>query len=278
MPFYQNLFDQEFRGNLPLGGQRLDIVYKVLANPNGGDPKLALNAEPYNFSATTDANLTIRYSLDKDFRYFHTLDISLTSLTKASEVVNELNSDATFATHWEASVHSMPNGKTVKVQAKKSRDRIRWYCENVGAEEALGFNANASVEELPSYFDRHIVNKSAASEYSKAGATEQLVKLAPGAAAELAIIRDRVSNSSWSASDLKDDWELLEGKSGLFHFQKNTLDGAGRITTKIEYPAGAGAGDLSKKTVYTYSGTLTNPVSIWEMVYTLSSGDLITPP
>jgi hypothetical protein len=74
------------------------------------------------------------------------------------------------------------------------------------------------------------------------------------------------------------DYQLLYGRSGLFTFTKNTVDGSNRITSKIEYPAGAVAGMFAKKIDYTYSGANTSPSQITEIPYVLTSGDLITPP
>jgi hypothetical protein len=75
------------------------------------------------------------------------------------------------------------------------------------------------------------------------------------------------------------DWQLLKGRgSGLFMFQKMTVDASNRITQIIEYPAGAVPGDFAKKIQYTYSGTNTSPSQITEIPYVLQSVDLVTPP
>lgn len=73
------------------------------------------------------------------------------------------------------------------------------------------------------------------------------------------------------------DYQLLRGRSGIFNFQKITVDGSDRITQIIEYPAGALVGDLSRKIKYTYTGGNTHPTTITEEPYTLASTDLITP-
>jgi hypothetical protein len=77
---------------------------------------------------------------------------------------------------------------------------------------------------------------------------------------------------------MKEDWQLLRGRSsGLFTFQKLTVDGSDRITQIIEYPAGALAGDFARKINYTYNGSNTNPSKVTEIPYVLADGDLVTP-
>lgn len=82
----------------------------------------------------------------------------------------------------------------------------------------------------------------------------------------------------YSSASVKTDWELLRGRSGLFTFQKITVDGSDRITQIIEYGAGSQAGDLARKIKYSYTSSNTKPDLIAEIPYVLASGDLITPP
>jgi len=94
-------------------------------------------------------------------------------------------------------------------------------------------------------------------------------------------------NSTWGGSTgaghvaiIHADYQLLRGRSGLFEFQKWSYDGNSppRPTTLIEYPAGALVGDLAKKVTYSYTSTNVLPDKVAEVPYTLTSGDLITPP
>jgi len=98
---------------------------------------------------------------------------------------------------------------------------------------------------------------------------------------EAAIINNAVDKDGntlgYSASSVKDDWTLLDGRSGLFLFKKNTIDGSSRVTVSIQYPAGAGVGDLAKMIKNTYTGAATEPTNSTEFPYVLTSGDLITP-
>jgi hypothetical protein len=89
---------------------------------------------------------------------------------------------------------------------------------------------------------------------------------------------DKSGNSLGLAlTDVKADYELLGGRSGIFTFTNNTIDGSNRITESIEYAAGAIAGDLGKRIRYTYTGANTNPDQVTEEPYTLAAGDLVTP-
>ncbi len=73
------------------------------------------------------------------------------------------------------------------------------------------------------------------------------------------------------------DWQHLKGRSSSFMFTKNTVDGSNRITSQILWSAGAIAGQLVKKTQYTYSGANTTPSTAIELPYVLQTSDLLTP-
>jgi hypothetical protein len=91
--------------------------------------------------------------------------------------------------------------------------------------------------------------------------------------AEYEIVRDY----GLDYTAMKEDYELLGGRSGLFTFKKITVDGSNRITQIIEYPSGAVTGDFAKKTNYTYTSANTNPDQITEIPYQLTANDLVTP-
>lgn len=98
---------------------------------------------------------------------------------------------------------------------------------------------------------------------------------------EQAVINNAVdfrgNSLGFAAASVLDDYELLNGASPTYLFTNNTVDGSNRVTRKIEYPAGAGAGDASKLTLYTYTGANTTPDTITIEPHVLASGDLITP-
>ena len=73
------------------------------------------------------------------------------------------------------------------------------------------------------------------------------------------------------------DWKHLSGRTSSYMFTKNTVDGSGRVTTKIVWQAGASAGQLAKKIVNTYSGAETTPTTVVELPYVLTASDLLTP-
>ncbi|MCK9459668.1 MAG: hypothetical protein M0R80_08520 [Proteobacteria bacterium] len=84
----------------------------------------------------------------------------------------------------------------------------------------------------------------------------------------------------YSLATTKRDYQLLAGRSGIFNFQKITVDaiGTGRITKIIEYPAGAVAGNMGRLIEYKYTDAKTNPDIITEEPYVLTNADLVTPP
>jgi hypothetical protein len=78
--------------------------------------------------------------------------------------------------------------------------------------------------------------------------------------------------------DILADWQLLADRSNTHTFAKITQDGSGRITTIIEYFCGAKVGDMARKIQYVYAGVSSTPSQITTIPWTLSSGDLVTPP
>lgn len=78
-------------------------------------------------------------------------------------------------------------------------------------------------------------------------------------------------------TNLLKDYEHLKGRCESFTFAVNTLDGSGRIIKQIIYATGATAGMLGKRTLYTYSGAATTPVTVTEMPYILTDSDILDP-
>jgi hypothetical protein len=73
------------------------------------------------------------------------------------------------------------------------------------------------------------------------------------------------------------DWQHLRGRSSHFAFVKNAYDGSSRLTSKLSYAAGAKAGSMGNKTLYTYTGAATVPTTELEIPYVLTTADLLTP-
>jgi hypothetical protein len=139
----------------------------------------------------------------------------------------------TWAELYEASVISDPKaGNWLKVRAKRARGLWKTYISNTSAESKLRFNKKAGVAELPSYFSRHTIAN--IGEYD--GSAGMLIELSnPVSGVDVAIVDD----AGLDSSTVQSDYELLAGRSGLFNFQKITVDGSDRITQIIEYPAGS---------------------------------------
>ena len=125
------------------------------------------------------------------------------------------------------------------------------------------------------------------SQYQRRSAVDGLVLLEPSNSyGSLAVDNDVIDNATdpkgnslgFDSNEFKADWELLAGRgSGLYTFKKQTVDGQDRISEIIEYGSGALAGELCRKTNYTYTGTNINPDQITQIPYILQSGDLVNP-
>ncbi len=353
MPYYQNVFDREFRGSWVLGDRQYVIDFNCRANINKSNYLLAWNIGPYDFSAVN--TLTINYAWDIEFKNYSTLAINVAgatpAATTATEVATLLNANAIFAGLFVASVlpssymspvppSSDAAGYTVIITPRSGRPKpeVRVYISNGGAETKLRFNKKAGVANLPTYMDRHLISNRFAAE--SIGATGSLLRVSqsitaiaatnPGQVTSVAhglTTGDTVyivgSNSTptidgarvvtvtsvdvftvpvnvvtagtraefltannyqiVSEADIDYttylfDWQLLSGRTGLFTFQKLTVDGSNRITQIIEYPTGARAGDFARLTNYTYTAANTNPSTVTMIPYVLAAGDIILPP
>lgn len=273
MPFYQNVFDQEYQGYLVLADRKLVPTFTVQPNSNPQSKQVAWNAGAYDFSSSGSV-LVFNFSWDPEFRNWSSVSIDVTgadaSATKPLEIVSALNSDPVFSSLLLASVVRIPDGESVGVEKNPNKKQnLKFYFSNSGAERVLGFNARAGVGELPSYFERHTIEN----RMEFTDSVGMLIRLDESDPIDQAIIQ----NAGFDPSSMKADWELIRGRSGLFTFKKMTVDGSDRVTEIIEYPAGAVVGDFAKKTKYMYSGSNKNPSQITEVPYVLESGDLVSP-
>lgn len=274
MAFFQNLFNQEFQGNWVIGDRQYSMTFKCPPNKNG-DIQIAYNAGPWDLSS--DSVLTINYAWDVNFKNYSSLSIDIAgsnpSSTTASEVASKLNANEIFSSMFEAGMNNKQiEGETVLIKPKSGRAKkeIKIWISNTSAETKLKFNKKAGVAELPLYFARHTIDN----RFSFSDSAGQLILLDESNPNDQNIIED----AGFVPADMKTDWELLGGRaSGLFTFQKMTIDGSDRITQIIEYPAGAKEGDFARKINYKYSGSNTNPSEITEIPYVLESADMITP-
>jgi hypothetical protein len=166
MSFFQNVFEEEFRGHWLLEDRQYVIDFICPPNRNKSNYQLAWNVEPYDLSTTN--TLTINYAWDNDFKNYSSLSINVAgatpAVTRALEVVNALNANAVFAEMWVAQIYpyqfsTQPMGYTVLITKKSGRIKptIRSYISNSGAETKLRFNKYAGVADLPLYMERHTI-------------------------------------------------------------------------------------------------------------------------
>jgi len=285
MSFYQNVFNQEFKGNWVLSDRQYSLTFTCPANRNSSEYQYAYTNGPWDLTNGKD-HLLLNYAWDVDFKNYAVLDVDLlpagalapaldTAVT-AYEVVAILNANATFSDMFvaETSVdRSNPSLITVIIKSKTGRAKkdIKLWISNSGSERSMKFNKYAGVAELPTYFDRHTIS----SRFSFSDSAGALILLDNTDGAE---DEDVITLAGFDPANPLEDWALLRGRaSGLFSFKKQTVDGASRITEIIEYPAGAAAGDFARKTLMTYTGDQTAPDEILQIPYVLADGDLIEP-
>lgn len=275
MSFFQNVFNQEYQGYLNAGNDRqYSLTFKVLANQNSQDYQFAYNAEPFNLAANN--TLTINYAWDADYKNWCSLSINIAganpAATTAAEIAAKLNSDSTFAGMYIAEVVKNFSDNHVLIRSKTQRPKqiIKMYISNTSAEKELRFNKKAPVAELPTYFSRDTIEN----RYTFPNGLNHLIHLDETDPDDQVIIEA----AGFVPANMLEDWELLRGRAaGIYNFKKQTVDGSSRITEIIEYPAGAIVGDLARKTTMTYTGVNTEPDTICQIPYVLTSGDLVTP-
>lgn len=297
MSFFQNPFTADFHGNWVLADRKQILRFDCPRNNGRGDDLVvAWNEGPYDLSGNdVDGNsrdtLVIALSLDADlFKNWANLSIDITagaavaSAVTAAEIVTALNNNEQFASFFVASLGKFPSGSfRVDIRQKHPVTRMRFYILNGRAEEAIKFNMRAGVAELPSYFERHSVT----SRYAFNDSHNMLVILdesgwvSEGDSVDGDVIFHAVDekgkSKGFDPSSPQDDYEFLDGRSGLFVFTKNTVDASNRITEQLEYHAGSDPGDMAIKRKYTYTGTNTNPDQVTEEPYVLVAADIITP-
>lgn len=300
MTFFQNPFHEEFRGSWVLGDRSQSLTFKCDRNYGRSAELVVSFADgPFNLSGSDfDGNpseiLHIRYSIHEPFDRWAliSVDVSASAVSSSAvshaEIVTALNADSNFSAWFSASQLSSP-GHHTQIRSRRPSTELHFYIVNGCAEALLRFNAKAGVSEMPSYFDRHKVRHLFTDNViaeSFPDRMNQLIPLDSAAAGGTSIVDENIIHNALNAQGVnlglaadvvKSDYELLEGRSGLFTFQKITVDGSDRITQIIEYHAGAKAGDLARKITYAYTGANSNPNKITEVPYTLATGDLVTP-
>lgn len=284
MTYFQNLFTADFEGNWLLADRHHIPKFVCPRNAGRGDEVvIAWSDAPYNLtgndsdSTNSKDTLEIVFALNNQKNWSTiAVDITATAATASAvtseEIVSALNADSSFNNWFIAELGpsletSGYNSKRVAIRQKKPAINFRFYINNGRAEEVLKFNARAGVKELPTYFARHSIDNRFVFDDSQ----NMLIELDVVGSNVHANIVDAAVNAKgesldYTSATVRADWELLEGRSGLFDFTSN--DGSGTV---IVYHAGAKAGDLAKKIITSAGNTFVIP-------YTLQAGDLITPP
>lgn len=274
MPFFQNVFDQEYQGYLILADRKLSPTFTVAPNKNPQSKQVAWNPGPYDFSSS-GSSLVFNFSWDSEFKNWSSVAIDVAgadpSATLPGEVAAALNSDPMFSELMVASVVKVDGADSVSISRNPlKKQSLRFYFTNSGAEQALGFNAHSGVAELPLYFERHTLENRS----SFADSAGILIRLDESDPVDQAVI----TRAGFEPSAMQADWQLLRGRgAGLFTFQKLTVDASDRIIQIIEYPAGAVTGDFARKINYVYTGANTKPSQVTEIPYVLQGVDLVTP-
>jgi len=299
MTYFLNVFPSEFKGVWVLGDRQYSPEFRCPGNFGRDDELIkAWNLPPYDLSGVdADGNdtsdLTISFAFDPDLTLYNDIVVDITSMAVSAaavtvdEIVAALNANSTFASYFLAFAHwpqsPASDARELRIRSKRPGVNMRYYVNRFGAETVLQFNARAGVAELPTYFDRHTIDNQDAF----ADSVGNLIALDPAAAGGASVVDDDVINDAVNAkgvslgldaSVVQDDYLLLRGRSGLFLFENNTVDGSNRITETIQYHAGAQVGDLAMRIAYTYTGANTMPDQVTREPYTLTSGDIITPP
>ena len=295
MSYYANPLSTDFEANWVLGDRQHQPKYVCPHNAGRGDERLAAyNEGPYDLSGNdVDGNsrdtLTINFALNDTKNWAaHSVDIAAgaasASAVTVSEIITNLNADEVFASFFTARLDNFDsntdsiNRTRVVIVQKKPITQMRSYISQGRADEALNFNKFIGIAEIPTFFDRHTI----ANRFSHDDSQSHIILLDPaGSTVDANLIDNAVDahgvSKGFDSGTIQDDYELLAGKSGIFTFQKITVDGSDRITQIIEYHAGSTTGDFARKIQYTYTSTNTKPDQITEIPYTLLVGDLITP-
>ena len=271
MPYFQNITTSEFQGSLVIGDRKQVTGFNCPRHSGRGDEMaICFNPGPYDLDGNDlDGNdkSIFKIAVSTDASSFTAwdvtaIDVSIAAandhIVSAQDIVTALMGNNKISSLFEISTVSNGTLYNVKLKQKLSASRIKFYIINGGAESVLRFNAKSGIAELPTYMNRHTVNQST----TYPDSVGMLVRL------DMTKNEDRVlvQDAGFSGTE-KSDWELMTGRSGLFQFSKKIDD-----KTKIVYSAGAGVGDVATKYVEDNDG------NTFQLPYTLTDDDLVTPP
>jgi hypothetical protein len=280
MPYFQNVFNQEFRGNwVVLDSSQPNVPSMTLrGNLNTSVMMMAFTQAPFDLSV--DKILTINYAIDPTLMQFQAIDIDVsayaadTTQVQAFEVVNALNANAIFASLFTAANRPYNKGyeppNVVYFQAIRQNTAIKAYIANTGAEMHMHFNAKAPIGQLPTFYERHTIGN----RFIYPDGLGILYPLDPNVTYDASLI----SAAGMDPTNPLPDWQLLRGRAQGFKFSKSVFDGSGRVTSTVEYSAGALVGDMATLTQNVYTGGATVPSQTTTIPYLLTQNDLVTPP
>lgn len=296
MSYYANPLSSDFEANWVLGDRQHQPKFVCPHNAGRGDERLSAYTEPpYDMSGNDDDGnstdtLTINWALNDPKNWAsRSIDVASgaasASAVTAQEIIDNLNGDEIFASFFTAKLDKFDSNPDyihrtrIVIEQNKPITEMRSYISQGRADTVINFNKFIGIAELPTFFDRHTF----ANRFQYTDSQNHLILLDPGSNTVDANLIDNAVDAhgvskGFDSGTVQDDYQLLKGKSGIFTFQKTTVDGSDRITEIIEYHAGAVAGDFARKIQYSYTGVNTKPDQITEIPYTLEAGDLVTPP
>ncbi len=276
--YFQNVFTSDYIGVLVLGDRHYSQNFRCPQNRGRGDEVVwTWNSAPFNISGVDEsgdaANVLKIYFTTSNSNYLawslitvtFSSGIADTSNATEHEICAVLNDDDQFKAYFRAVAD---DGK-IKITQKQSVLNFKFYIENGQAESVFKFNERAGVAELPEYFARHVIG-------SDFDDSVQLLKILD---TSNDVHYALIEAAGFDPEAPKADWELLEGKSGLFQFTNTTITDVedGSIKTEIIYHAGASVGDFCKK-VITELDADDVILRKFELPYVLTEDDLISPP
>jgi hypothetical protein len=280
-------------------------AYDLSGNDGDGNSTAVLTLQ---YALDSSHRQWIQYAIDitDDTNLDYTI---AANAVRPYQIVDVLNADTFFSTYFEASLgrfleNAHPRDR-VLIKQKLPVPRMKFFVVKGRAETVLRFNARAGVSECPTYFRRHTVFNSPTPgstvnpftvDVSTGGlafsdCVNQLIELDPAAGGgSCAVDNDIISlavdekgnSKNYDNTTIQEDWQLVNGLSSTFTFTSNLIAGgsANPVVETIEtlqYPSGATAGDLAKKTITEYDAA-GDVVNEYIIPYTLLEADLIVPP
>ena len=178
MSFFQNLFD-EYEGTWSVGDNfKYSLTFKVPGNKNRPESFICWNPEPYDLSSYP--NLTFNFAIDSEFKNWASFSVNIAgvtaSSTKASEIRDILNANASFSSWFVAGVMAADKLSTVNriyIRQKRPTTQFRFYVSNSSAETKLRFNKYGGIADIPTYFDRDTIKN----RFSTSEANNKLIRL-----------------------------------------------------------------------------------------------------